>query len=121
MPSSAAPACCTVVNDNEPKVEVVYALPDEQVIVELEFTQGLTAIAAVERSGLMQRYPEIAAGELVLGIYGVEVDRQICVEPGDRVEISRPLSADPREMRRELISDGKVMGGADALAKGLKN
>ena len=98
--------------EKEPMIQVLYALPDEQVIVELPAEQGMTAIRAVELSGLLERYPAIADGPLVLGIWGVEVANDRSLEPGDRVEISRPLETDPRTMRRDLLSDGKVMGGA---------
>lgn len=95
-------------------VRVLYALPDAQHVVELEYEPGMTAEAAVARSGLAARYPAIAEDELVLGIWGVEVDSACPLKAGDRVEISRPLVADPRDMRRELLTDGRVMGGASA-------
>jgi putative ubiquitin-RnfH superfamily antitoxin RatB of RatAB toxin-antitoxin module len=93
---------------------VVYALPEEQVIVELELNPGLTAKAAVERSGLLDRYPEILGQELLLGIFGADVPHEHVLEAGDRVEISRPLLTDPRDRRRELLNDGRVMSGANA-------
>ncbi len=98
----------------EATIEVLYALPGAQHIVELEYEPGMTAAAAVARSGLAERYPAIAASELVLGIWGVEVASGYRLRPGDRVEISRPLLADPRDMRREMLTDGRVMGGASA-------
>ena len=94
------------------KVEVIYALPEEQTIVALDWQPGMTAGQAVASSGLAESYPEITAQELVLGIWGVEVAADCALSKGDRVEISRPLLADPRDMRRELLSDGRVMGGA---------
>jgi putative ubiquitin-RnfH superfamily antitoxin RatB of RatAB toxin-antitoxin module len=95
-------------------VEVVYALPESQNFATVAFEPGLTAAAAVLRSGLPGQFPEIARGELVLGVWGVAVNSGHVLRPGDRVEISRPLLADPREMRRELLLDGRVMGGAAA-------
>lgn len=95
-------------------VQVLYALPHRQVIVDISYEPGMTVARAVERSGLIEAYPAIREQPLVLGIWGVEVDSTDPVRAGDRVEISRPLEADPRDMRRELISDGRVMGGADA-------
>jgi putative ubiquitin-RnfH superfamily antitoxin RatB of RatAB toxin-antitoxin module len=53
----------------------------------------------------------------VLGVWGVEVEREFALKPGDRVEISRPLTVDPRVMRRELLDDGRVMGGAGVRKK----
>ena len=104
----------------EAVVEVLYALPEEQVIVELNFEPGMTAALAVERSGLTESYPSISEQDLVLGVWGAEVAAEHRLKPGDRVEISRPLEADPRVMRRELMTDGRVMGGAQAPDVGLK-
>lgn len=95
-----------------PLVHVLYALAEAQTIVAVPYEPGMTAARAVELSGLAEARPAIAAGPLVLGIWGVEVDAAHALEPGDRVEISRPLVADPRVMRRELASDGRVMGGS---------
>jgi hypothetical protein len=97
---------------DESTVEVLYALRDEQAIVVLPYEPGLTAAAAVEHSGLLERYPEIRMQPRVFGIFGVEVAHEHALEPGDRVEICRPLKADPRDMRRAFLTDGRVMGGA---------
>lgn len=104
----------TVLTDMPEIVEVLYALPERQTIVEIAFEPGLTAGLAVERSRLVERYPEIAEGPLVLGVWGVEAAPELELKAGDRVEISRPLVADPRDMRREFLSGGRVMGGARA-------
>lgn len=98
-------------------VEVVCALPGEQAIAEIRFEPGMTAATAVERSGLVERYAGELGSDLVLGVWAVEVDPAFVLEPGDRVEISRPLRADPRAMRREMLSDGRVMGGAELRTK----
>ena len=91
-------------------VEVVYATPAEQRIVTLEHSAGLTAGGAVEASGLLEAVPEIAARPLVLGVYVERVEADQPLSPGDRVEICRPLLRDPRELRRELLKQGQVMG-----------
>ena len=91
-------------------VEVVYATPDDQRFVTLEYAPGLTARAAVEASGLLAAFPEIASRPLVLGIFGEAVDGDRLLSPGDRVEICRPLLRDPRTLRRELLQHGQVMG-----------
>lgn len=98
-------------------VDVVYALPERQVIVSVPAEPRLTAGEAVERSGLRSLFPEIAGHQLVIGIYGKRVDAGHVLAAGDRVEICRPLRADPRQMRRDLVADGRVMGG-DALERG---
>lgn len=96
--------------DKTAVVEVVYALPDKQRIVAVEHTPNLTARAAAEASGLLDAFPEIRSRPLVLGVYGEQVPPDRVLEPGDRVEICRPLSRDPRALRRERLAVGKVMG-----------
>jgi hypothetical protein len=98
----------------EPHVEVLYALPEDQTIVVLPYVEGMTAAAAVERSGLLARYPKTVDRALVLGVFGVPVAPEDAIKPGDRVEICRPLKADPRSMRRALVDGGRVMGGAES-------
>lgn len=91
-------------------IEVVYALPEKQRIVAIEYSPGLTARQAVEASGLLEAFPEIAVHPLVLGLFGEIVDSDRPLSPGDRVEICRPLLRDPRALRRELLKHGQVMG-----------
>jgi len=81
------------------QVEVVYALRDEQVMVALEVEDGTTAGQAVERSGIPGRFPEIARAPV--GIFGRVVSPDTPLRDGDRVEIYRPLSVDPKEVRRK--------------------
>ena len=100
-----------VKNETPNTVTVVYATRDAQPIVTLKLEAGLTAEAAVSRSGLLARFPEIDTANLCLGIFGIAVDREQELQAGDRVEICRPLENDPRNMRRELLASGKVMGG----------
>jgi hypothetical protein len=102
------------IDDERPIVQVVYARPDEQPIVEIDFEAGMTAGVAVERSGLVDRLSDLSELDLVLGVWGVEVSIEHRLRAGDRVEVSRPLQADPRAMRREFMIDGRVMGGAPA-------
>jgi uncharacterized protein len=85
-----------------PEVEVVYATPDDQRIVRVPFTPGLTAEEAARRSGLVDAIPQVGAAPLVLGVFGVRVAERHPLAPGDRVEICRPLLRDPRDRRREL-------------------
>jgi putative ubiquitin-RnfH superfamily antitoxin RatB of RatAB toxin-antitoxin module len=91
-------------------VEVVYATPAKESVVEIEWEYGLTAIEAVRRSGLIEAFPEIESNPLVLGLFGVRIAGAYELEPGNRVEICRPLQQDPREMRSELAKQGDAMG-----------
>ena len=100
----------TMQTDADDTVEVVYATPETQRVVELPFTPGLTAGQAVDLAGLIDDYPEIKASPLVLGVFGERVEEARKLVPGERVEICRPLQQDPREMRSNLVASGGVMG-----------
>ncbi len=89
-------------------VEVVYALRDRQHVSRVRHADGMTAIEAVEASGLLKIFPELAGNRLDLGVYGRVVQETQVLLPGDRVEIYRPLTADPREARRRLAAQGKT-------------
>lgn len=82
-------------------VEVVYATPGRQKLIALRVPPGTTAIEAVERSGIRQEFPGMVVDEKALGIFSRKVDPDYELQPGDRVEIYRPLIADPKEVRRE--------------------
>ncbi|HXF65532.1 MAG TPA: RnfH family protein [Burkholderiales bacterium] len=82
-------------------VEVVYALRDEQVLVALEVEQGTTVREAVERSGLPERFPGLQIAPGRVGVFGRVVPLEFRLRDGDRVEIYRPLLADPKQARRE--------------------
>lgn len=84
------------------RVEVAYALPEKQRVVTLELpAAGLTAGEAVQRSGLLQEFPQIAELPLELAVFGVTCEPCRSLQDGDRVEILRPLRHDPRALRRE--------------------
>lgn len=95
-------------------IEVVYALPERQTLVPLRVAAGTTAIEAVSLSGLLQLYPQIDAANLKLGIFSKAVKPDTVLRDRDRVEIYRPLQADPKEVRRQRAAAGKAMKkGAD--------
>ncbi len=85
-------------------VEVAYALPHEQLIVKLELVAGATVAEAITRSGLLQRFPEIDLSRHRVGIFGRLAQADDILRAGDRVEIYRPLSADPKVARRERVA-----------------
>lgn len=82
-------------------VEVAYALPDRQRVVQLPLREGMTALDAVRAAGLEREFPELAGRTPALGIYGRRVEATQELREGDRVEIYRPLKFDPREARRK--------------------
>ncbi len=87
-------------------VEVAYALAREQAVVELEVEAGATVRQAIEASGILGRYPEIDPATLHAGVFGKLRGLDAPVSAGERIEIYRSLTADPREMRR-LRASGK--------------
>ena len=92
------------------KVEVAYALPDEQILLEVVVDPGTTLGEAIRLSGILEQYPEIDLGTLnKVGIFGKLAKMDKVLQPGDRVEIYRPLIADPKEVRRKRAEEGKVM------------
>lgn len=92
------------------KIEICYALPDRQELVSVELAEGSTVIQAVEASGLLQKYPDIEpGGRNKLGVFAKLVKADAALRDRDRVEIYRPLIADPKEVRRQKAAEGKVM------------
>jgi putative ubiquitin-RnfH superfamily antitoxin RatB of RatAB toxin-antitoxin module len=83
------------------ELEVIYAKPEEQVIIAITMPEEATVEAAIKASGLLQRFPEIAKSELKAGIFGVVCKLDQLVKEGDRIEIYRPLLHDPKEARRQ--------------------
>jgi putative ubiquitin-RnfH superfamily antitoxin RatB of RatAB toxin-antitoxin module len=92
------------------EVEVIYALPDRQRVALVTLEPGLTAMTAVETSGLRGEFPELENRALDLAVFGRKVRADYVLQAGDRVEILRPLLMDPREARRQLAARGETMG-----------
>ena len=92
------------------RVEVAYATPAQQVIIPVEVHVGATALDAVNQSGILSQFPEIDPGKNKFGIFSRKVKPDTPLREGDRVEIYRSLTADPKVVRRELAAIGKTMG-----------
>lgn len=94
------------------KVEVAYALPERQQIVELEVEEGCTVYEAALRSGLDQQFPDLDLTSADMGIFGQNVadPKTTVLQEGDRVEIYRPLIADPKEVRKARAAKKKAKG-----------
>jgi hypothetical protein len=101
-------------------VEVAYALPHEQLIIPLKVHAECTAEEAVKLSGILQKFPDIDANALQLGIFGKLAKNDTALRQMDRVEIYRPLIADPKAVRKQRAADGKIMkkGGGDLPTEG---
>ncbi len=95
-------------------VEVAYARPDKQRIIPLEVPEGTTVREAIEASGILEEFPEIDLSRNKVGIFGRLTKPDTVLREGDRVEIYRPLIADPKAVRRQRATQGKSMrkGGA---------
>ncbi len=98
-------------------VEVAYARPDEQRIIELQVPPGTTVAEAIERSGIVEQFPEIDLAKNKVGIFGKLSKLDNVLQAGDRVEIYRPLIADPKEARKKRAAQGKAMKKGAGAAK----
>ncbi|MBB5018708.1 hypothetical protein HNQ59_001999 [Chitinivorax tropicus] len=83
------------------RVEVVYALASQQTLLSLTVPEGTTAKQAIEMSGLFGKHPELAAQVLKLGVFSRPITPDTVLRDRDRVEIYRPLQADPKAVRRQ--------------------
>lgn len=97
-------------------VEVVYATPERQELASVSVPAGATVGQAIEASGLLARHPEIDLAKNKLGVYAKLAKADTILRDRDRVEIYRPLIADPKEVRKQRAAEGKVMkkGGGEA-------
>ena len=97
-------------------VEVVYATAKKQKLLSIKVPVGCTAQQAIEQSGLLLEFPEIDLSQQKIGIFAKAVKLDTVLRHKDRVEIYRPLIADPKEVRRQRAQAGKAMkkGGGDA-------
>lgn len=83
------------------QVEIIYALPHQQDLLQLEVEQGCTVRQAILQSEILTRYPEINLESISVGIFTKPVELEYNLAPNDRVEIYRPLTIDPKEARRQ--------------------
>ncbi len=97
-------------------IEVVYALAHEQTLLKLSVPAGTTLIEGVRLSGITNKYPDIDLAKSKFGIFSKLSKADVVLRDKDRIEIYRPLIADPKEVRRKRAEEGKVMkkGGGDA-------
>jgi len=103
---------------NRFRVEVSYARPDTQVILPVEVQEGATLRDAVEKSGILEKFPELDIDNMDVGIFGKLSKLGNPLKPKDRVEIYRPLIADPKEVRKRRAAAGKGMKKGGAAASG---
>jgi len=99
-------------------VEVAYALPDQQVLIPLGVEAGTTLEQAIIRSGVLEQFPAIDLAHSAVGVWGKAAKLDTPLRDGDRVEIYRPLIADPKEVRKQRARQGKVMRRGAGTAEG---
>ncbi len=90
-------------------VEIVYARPDEQVLEQLKVSAEATVESVIHQSGFLERFPEIDLGSNKVGVFGKATPLSATLTEGDRIEIYRPLIADPKEARKKRAAQGKAM------------
>ncbi len=96
-------------------IEVAYATQQKQIILDSEIDPGTSAHDAVRQSGIDRHFPEIDPDSCDLGVFGKAIAADYELQNGDRIEIYRPLIADPKEVRRQRAARGRNMkkgGGA---------
>lgn len=89
------------------KVEVAYALPHKQALLEVELPVGSTALEAAQLSGIATRFDGVDLDNAKFGIFGQVIAPTQVLRGGDRVEIYRPLTADPKEVRKARAERAK--------------
>ncbi len=99
-------------------VEVCYAMSNKQEVVRVRISEGATLQNGLDASGLLVKYPEIDIRKNKFGIWNKLSKLDAVLRDKDRIEIYRPLIADPKEVRKQRAAEGKVMkkGAGDADA-----
>lgn len=90
-------------------VEIVYARPEEQLLEQLRVSTSATVEEVIRQSGFLDRFPEIELGANKIGVFGKLTKLDAVLQDGDRIEIYRPLIADPKEARKKRAAEGKSM------------
>jgi putative ubiquitin-RnfH superfamily antitoxin RatB of RatAB toxin-antitoxin module len=110
-----------MVNAEKIPVEVAYALPDRQVILALDVAVDASIEEVIRASGILVQFPGIDLASNKVGVFGKLGKLTDTLQPGDRVEIYRPLIADPKEVRKKRAAAGKVMKKGAASLSGPEN
>lgn len=95
----------------EIEVEVAYALPRRQWVLKTKVPEGATVAQAIEASGIAWRVPQIRLEGATFGVFGEPRPADHVLSAGDRVEIYRPLQADPKDVRRERAASNPIRRG----------
>jgi putative ubiquitin-RnfH superfamily antitoxin RatB of RatAB toxin-antitoxin module len=91
-----------------PSVEVIYATLDQQKLIQIEVEEGTTIEQCIKQSGVLTEFPEIDLQACKVGIFSQIKPLTEIVKEGDRIEIYRPLIADPKAVRRKKAEQAKT-------------
>lgn len=96
-------------------IEVVYGHKDRQLLLAIEVEPSICVEEAIKQSGILQQFDDIDLAINKVGIFGKLTKLNASLKEGDRIEIYRPLLADPKEVRRRRAAEGKKMskGGGE--------
>jgi len=103
------------------QIEVVYGLAHKQKLLSLPIEHGSTVEQAIAESGMLALFPEIDLTINKVGVWNKAVKLSNIVEDLDRIEIYRPLIADPKEVRKRRAEKAKLEGRADKTTGGRVN
>ena len=98
---------------NGVRIEVVYALPGRQTLLALDVPAATTVESAIMLSGIRALHPDIDLAAQRVGIFGQLVSLDRIVEAGERIEIYRPLIADPKESRNARVARKRAGRASD--------
>ena len=96
-------------------VDVVYALPKQQKIISVKVKPGTTAIEVLKQSNMLVFFPDIDLETIKLGVFSNLVKHDRVIEQGDRLEVYRPLIADPKDVRRKRAEKAIQEGRANKI------
>jgi putative ubiquitin-RnfH superfamily antitoxin RatB of RatAB toxin-antitoxin module len=98
------------------QVEVVYGLAEEQALLSVSVPDGSEIRDVILASNIIEQFPDIDLDKVKVGLFGKLTKMNQIVRERDRIEIYRPLIADPKEVRKRRAAEGKRLkkGGADA-------
>ncbi len=103
------------------QIEVVYGVPDKQTILVITIAPNTSVEQAIIESGILALYKEIDLSKNKVGIWNRAAKLTDELEDGDRIEIYRPLLADPKEVRKRRAEKAKLEGRADKVTGGRVN
>ncbi|OBX86054.1 MULTISPECIES: RnfH family protein [Haemophilus] len=90
---------------NQINIEIAYALPERYYLKSFQVDEGITVQTAITQSGILSQFPEIDLSTNKIGIFSRPIKLTDVLKEGDRIEIYRPLLADPKEIRRKRAAE----------------